>query len=235
MQPAQAAQPAQQYQQPVQQRQQPAQPAQPAQQQQPPPGAYQGAPGSIWFQNYYRIRKKVLTIWNKYWIEDYNKNILGFSKQKMFRLKEDIRIYTDEKMTQELFRIKQQEILDIWGTFAIIDSPTNTILGFIRRKAMMSTFAWDEWDVLDANKRSVGGIHESAGRGLARKFVPGGALIPEKMTLKLNNVPVAEINQKFKIIGDIWELNCLAVPQWFDRRVLLGGLLLMGMIERKHK
>ncbi|MEE9151936.1 MAG: hypothetical protein V3U20_08915 [Thermoplasmata archaeon] len=176
-----------------------------------------------------------MTIWNKYWIEDYNKNILGFSKQKMFRLKEDIRIYTDEKMTQELFRIQQQQIMDIWGTFAIVDSPTNTTLGYIRRKAMMSTFAWDEWDVLDANKRPVGGIHESAGRGLARKFVPGGALIPEKMTLKLNNVPVAEINQKFKIIGDSWELNCLAVPQWFDRRVLLGGLLLMGMIERKHK
>jgi hypothetical protein len=24
----------------------------------------------------------VLTIWNKYWIEDANKNILGFAKQK---------------------------------------------------------------------------------------------------------------------------------------------------------
>ena len=233
-QPAQAAQPAQQYQQSAQQHQQPAQQRkQPTQQ--PQPGAYQGAQSGLWFQNYYRIRKKVLTIWNKYWIEDYNKNILGFSKQKMFKLKEDIRIYTDEKMTKELFRIKQQEILDIWGTFAVIDSSTNTILGYIKRKALMSTFAWDEWDVLDAYKRPIGGIHESKGRGLARKFVPGGKLIPERMTLKLNNVPVAEINQEFKIIGDIWELKCLAVPEWFDRRTLLGGLLLMGMIERQRK
>jgi hypothetical protein len=217
----------------VQQYQQQAQPVQ--QYQQPQPGAYQGASGSIWFQNYYRIRKKVLTIWNKYWIEDHKGKMLGFSKQKMFKLKEDIRIYTDEKMTQELFMIKQQQIMDVWGTFAIIDSATNTTLGYIKRKGLMSTFAWDEWDVLDAYKRSIGGIHESAGRGLARKFVPGGRLIPEKMTLKLNNVPVAEINQKFKIIGDIWELNCIAVPEWFDRRVLLGGLMLMGMLERKHK
>ncbi|UCF07560.1 MAG: hypothetical protein JSW28_07900 [Thermoplasmata archaeon] len=220
----QQAQQAQQVQQPVQQ---PAAQAQAA--------AVQKAMSGIWFQNYYRIRKKVLTIWNKYWVEDANKKILGFSKQKMFKLKEDIRIYTDEKMTTELFRIKQQEILDIWGTFAVIDSQTNTILGYIKRKALMSTFAWDEWDVLDAYKRPIGGIHESAGRGLARKFVPGGALIPEKMTLVLNNVPVAEINQSFKIIGDIWELKCLAVPDWFDRRVLVGGLLMMGMIERQHK
>ncbi len=204
--------------------------AQPAQQQ---PQA--GAAGSIWFQNYYRIRKKVLTIWNKYWIEDQNKNILGFSKQKMFKLKEDIRIYTDEKMTQELFQIRQQEILDIWGTFAVIDSGTNTVLGYIKRKALMSTFAWDEWEVLDAYKRPIGAIQEQKGRGLARKFVPGGKLIPEKMTLTLNNVPVAEINQSFKIIGDIWELKCIAVPEWFDRRVLLGGLLMMGMIERQRK
>lgn len=234
---AQTPQPVQQRQQPAQQYQQPAQQRQkPAQQYKPPqPGAYQTAQGGIWFQNYYRIRKKVLTIWNKYWIEDYNRNILGFSKQKMFKLKEDIRIYTDEKMTQELFRIQQQEILDIWGTFAIVDSASNTTLGFIKRKALMSTFAWDEWDVLDAYKRPIGGIHESEGRGLARKFVPGGKLIPEKMTLKLNNAPVAEINQQFKIIGDIWELKCVTVPGWFDRRVLLGGLLLMGMIERQHK
>jgi hypothetical protein len=219
-------------QQPAQQQvQQQAQYQQPVQQQQPQAG---GA-GAIWFQNYYRIRKKVLTVWNKYWIEDQNKNILGFSKQKMFKLKEDIRVYTDEKMQTELFQIRQQEILDIWGTFAVIDTNTNTILGYIRRKALKSSFLWDEWQVLDAHKRPVGGIEEQKGRGLARKFVPGGKLIPEKMTLTLNNQPVAEINQSFKIIGDIWELKCMAVPQWFDRRVLLGGLLLMGMIERQHK
>jgi hypothetical protein len=65
--------------------------------------------------------------------------------------------------------------------------------------------------------------------------MPGGKLIPEKMTFKLNNVPVANIDQKFKVIGDIWNLTCTSLPQDFDRRVLLGGMLLMGMIERKRK
>lgn len=190
---------------------------------------------AIWYQNNYRVRKKVVTIGNKYWIEDPNGRKLGFSKQKLFKLKEDIRIYTDEKMNQELFRIKQQQIVDIWGTFKIIDSRTNTLLGYIKRKALKSTFAWDEWDVYDANNRLIGGIHESKGRGLARKYAPGGGLIPEKMTLKINNVPVAEINQKFKIIGDIWNLNCINVPPQFDRRVLLGGVILMAMIERRQK
>ncbi|MFQ6107338.1 MAG: hypothetical protein ACE5QF_07115 [Thermoplasmata archaeon] len=204
---------------------------------QPTPGQEQVAPSSapIWYQNAYRIKKKVLTVGNKYWIEDVRGNVLGFSKQKLFKLKEDIRVYSDESMKQELFSIKQEQILDVWATFAVVDSQTNSTLGFIKRKALASMFVRDEWEIYDANDRLIGGIYEEKGRGLARKYVPGGSLIPEKMTFKLNNVPVAEINQKFKIIGDIWDLKCANVPRDFDRRVLLACLLLMGMIERGRK
>ena len=189
----------------------------------------------IWFQNAYRIRKKVLTLWNKYWVEDQRGKRLGFSKQKMFRLKEDIRVYTDEKMKQELFKIKQQQILDIWATFAVVDTRTNATLGYIRRKALASSFIRDEWEVYNAHNQLVGGIYEGTGRGLARKYLPGGSLIPEKMTFTLGNIHVANIDQKFKIIGDIWNLTCTYMPRDFDRRVLLSCMLLMGMIERDRK
>jgi len=188
----------------------------------------------IWKQDSYRIRKKTLTIGNKYWIEDAKGRILGFSKQKLFKLKEDIRIYSDESLSQELFSIKQQQIMDMWGKFAVVDS-SNMHLGYIRRKALMSGFIRDEWEVYDANEQLIGGIYESMGRGLARKFVPGGKLIPEKMIFKLDGRDVAKIDQKFKIIGDIWTLQCLNLPENFDRRVLLSCLILMGMIERARK
>jgi hypothetical protein len=201
-----------------------------------PPPSMQGTPGSgIWYQNNYRIRKKVLTIWNKYWIEDPGNNLLGFSKQKMLKLKEDIRIYTDESMNSELFAIKQEQIFDAWGTFAIIDTNTNTTLGFIRR-GFLSEFGRDAWEMQDANRRPVGRIFEtSLGRALARKYMPGGGLVPEKMTVELDGKPIAEINQEFKIIGDIWNINCIAVPPTLDRRVMLSCALLMGMIERDRK
>ncbi len=217
--------------------------AQPVQAAQPQPAttartaAPQGQPvavAPIWTQNFYRIRKKVLTLWNKYWIEDQQGNILGFSKMKMFKLKEDIRIYTDENMTQELFSIRQQQILDIWGTFAVVDN-NNVNLGYIKRKALSSSFVRDEYEVYDAYNRLLGGIYEDTGRGLARKWVPGGGLIPEHMDMTLNGQKVATINQQFKIIGDIWELQCLAIPPYLDRRVLLACLLMMGMIERDRK
>lgn len=189
----------------------------------------------LWYQNFYRVRKKVLAIGNKYWIEDASGRVLGFSKQKILKLKEDIRIYTDETMKHELFRIQQQQIIDIWGKFALIDSTTEQIVGYIRRKAAKSTFAWDEWEMYDANNQLIGKIEESKGRGLLRKYMPGGKLIPERMTITLGGKPVAEVNQKFKVIGDIWELNCQNLPPNVDRRPLVGALILMAMIERQRK
>ena len=84
-----------------------------------------GASG-VWQQGFYRIRKKTLTIGNKYWLEDQSGTTLGFCKQKLFKLKEDIRIYSDENESQELFCIKQVQIIDAWGKFSVINSATNT-------------------------------------------------------------------------------------------------------------
>ncbi|RLF36479.1 MAG: hypothetical protein DRN03_03620, partial [Thermoplasmata archaeon] len=161
----------------------------------------------IWNRDFYRVRKKVLTIGNKYWIEDEDGNVIGFTKQKLLKLKEDIRVYTDESMSQEVFRIQQEQIMDVWGKFAVIDSASDRILGYIKRKALKSGFLWDEWEIYDANENLIGRVEESKGLGLVRKYVPGGALVPEKMKVKLDGREVAEINQKFKIIGDIWELR----------------------------
>jgi len=198
------------------------------------PAMAQAVP-SLWTLNFYRIRKKVLALTGQYWIEDQAGNQLAYSKQKLLRLKEDIRVYTDASMTRELFQIRQTQILDIWGTFAIVDSGTNAILGYIRRRALTSSFIADEWEMRDPYNNLVGEIKESTGRGLARKYLPGGGLIPEKLTMTLVGQPIATINQQFKIIGDIWEIQCLNVPATFDRRVFLGGVLLMGMVERARK
>ena len=207
----------------------------------PPPGPGPGvtavttATGGLWFQNYYRLRKKALAVVNQYWIEDAGGRPLAYSRQKFLKLKEDIRVYSDEQMARELFRIQQLQVMDAWGRFAVIDSATNVPVGMVRRKALSSAFVRDAWEVYDAAQHLIGGIYEEKGRGLMRKWLPGGQLIPEKMTLSLGGRPVATIDQQFKVIGDVWEVNCTAVPATLDRRVLLGGCLLMSMVERARK
>ena len=70
----------------------------------------------------------------------------------------------------------------------------------------------------------------------ARNIIPYvGSLIPFKFVLSFNDKIIGEINQKVKVIGDIWEMNCLEVPEKVDRRVLVSCILLMGLVERKMK
>lgn len=192
------------------------------------------AEDSIWCQGYYRTRKKTLALTNQYWIEDANGRCLGYAKQKMLKLKEDIRIFSDESMTAELFRIQQEQIMDMWGTYAVIDSRSNVCVGKVKR-SIMSGLGPDEWYFLDPQGQQVGRIVEGTGRGLARKYIPLGGLIPEHVKLEFYGQQVAEIKQQFKVIGDIWEVDCCRVPPQFDRRVLLAGMVLMGIIERERK
>ena len=189
----------------------------------------------LWQQDHYVIKRKILRIVDQYWIEDLQGNKLAYSKQKFWRIKEDIRIYTDDSMNHELFCIKQAQIIDMWGKFDVIDSDTNTFLGYFRRKALKSSFISDEWEIYDKDRHLIGRLAERTGRGLARKYVPGGKLIPEKITMELDGQPVVQIDQKFKIVGDIWNVQCHSLPDRFDRRVLLASVILMAMIERQRK
>lgn len=192
------------------------------------------AQSAIWYQNFYRIRKKVIAITNQYWIEDRDGKTMGYTKQKLVPIREDIRIYSDDSMSSELFRIKQEQIMDMWGTFAIIDSTTGVCVGKLRRKAM-SQIGKDEYLLLDYMGQQVGRVAESSGRGLARKYLPGGGLVPEHVFVEFSGQQVAEIKQQFKVIGDVWEVDCSRVPPQFDRRTLLASMILMGMIERDRK
>jgi uncharacterized protein YxjI len=175
-----------------------------------------------------------VAIANQYWIEDQEGHSLGYTKQKLIRIREDIRIYSDESMSTEIFKIKQEQIVDMWGTFAIIDSATDVCVGKLKRQAM-SQIGKDEYLLLDSSGQQIGRVAESSGRGLARKYMPGGGLVPEHVTVEFYGQEVAEIKQRFKVIGDVWEVDCSRLPPQFDRRTLIATMLIMGMVERDRK
>ena len=193
----------------------------------------QGQTPTLWNQQYYKVRKKVASIATKYFIEDQKGNMLGFTKQKMMKLKEDIRIYSDKKMKHELFQIRQTQIVDAWGNYAVIDTPSGQCVGNIKRMAGKSMLA-SEYMLLDPQGQQVGRIFEEKGKGALRRFVPGGGLVPQSVKMEFGGQVCGEIKQKFKMVGDIWEADASCVPPNMDRRVLIGAMLMMSMIERKR-
>ena len=109
----------------------------------------------------FTIRRKVFTIFGaKFHIYNEEGELLGFSKQKAFKLKEDIRIYTDETMTEERTVIKARSMLDISAAYEVVDARTGEAVGVLQRRGLKSMLR-------DASDRPVLLIAHSMGSVIA--------------------------------------------------------------------
>ena len=95
--------------------------------------------------DHYLIQTKFWRLFGgAFWFKDQNDQIIAYSKQKRFKLKEDIVLYTDESCTQPLLQIKARSIIDIWATYDITDPNTGEHIGSLQRKGMKSLIR-DSW------------------------------------------------------------------------------------------
>ncbi|MBS3816671.1 MAG: hypothetical protein KGY76_03815 [Candidatus Thermoplasmatota archaeon] len=183
-------------------------------------------------KNKFTIRQKVLSIGNKYYMEDDMARTVGFCKQKVFKLKEDIRIYKSKDMNEELFRIKQEEILDFSGTFEVIDSRTNKTIGFLKRKGFKSIMK-DEWVLKDPQKREIGRVKEdSAIKALLRRTIL--SFLPYNYKISYQGQQVGKFKEKLTLIRDVYNLNMNNDPNFqVDRRLLLAIAICLDAIENE--
>ncbi len=186
-----------------------------------------------WDQNHYQLQQKVLAVAMQYRILDPSGGLVGYVKQKVLKLKEDIRIFADDSMQQEVLLIKQKQVLDFTGAFAVSDPATGQLVGYLKRKGLKSIMK-DEWEILDAQVQIVGLIYEAGGlMTTLRRFISFLAFIPKTYNVELNGQIVSIFKQKFKAIGDIWDLDFSGDPNHdLDRRLGICGALMMSMVER---
>jgi uncharacterized protein YxjI len=187
----------------------------------------------MWDKDDYVIKQKVLAIGRKYFIEDGAGNKIGFCHQKAFKLKEDIRIYTDENMNTELLVMRQEQILDWSGTFAVTDPTTGRKIGSVGRKALKSILR-DTWKIFDANNTEIATVEEGGGAlAILRRFVSFLRFIPKTYDFTSNGTEIAEAKQKFQIIGDTWFLKVID-SSTVDKRLIVSAALMMDIIEQQR-
>ena len=101
---------------------------------------------------------KLLALASQIRVIDASGNMLGYVKQKMFKLKEDIRVFADEGQTNQLFGIKANKILDFSAKYNFTDR-NGTTLGSIQRKGMRSIWK-AHYEIYDERDNMVMEIHE---------------------------------------------------------------------------
>ncbi len=124
--------------------------------------------------------------------------LLAYSKQKAFKLREDIRVFADEAQTVELLTIHADSIIDFSAAYKVIDSQSGEHVGSLRRKGWSSIFR-DSWELLDSEGVVRGRVIEDSGwKAFARRMIDlAKFVLPQSYLIQVDGQTVATMKQNF--------------------------------------
>ena len=186
-------------------------------------------------QSKFIIRRDIFAIGGAFRVLSLENKLLLYSRQKIFKLKEDIRVYNDLEMHDEVLHLNAKQILDFSGAFDVIDSKTREKIGTLRRKGIRSVIR-DKWEILDENGNLFAYIEEdSMGMALLRRFLTN--LIPQKFTIsEINtNRKLAQINQAFNPFLHWFKVDFSPdFEKRLNRRLGIAAVILLLAIEGRQ-
>ena len=182
----------------------------------------------------YLLKRQAIALTGKFRFYDPAGRLVMFSEQKMFKLREDIRVYDSEDKSREVLSVKARQIMDFSAAYDVVDTELNQKVGVLRRKGLRSILR-DEWDVLDANDQLIGQLFEdSIGLALLRRLLLGNWL-PQNYDLTVGGTRVADLKQNFNLFR--YELNLdfsMDTTRRLDRRVGIAAGILLAAVEGKQ-
>jgi hypothetical protein len=183
--------------------------------------------------NRFVVRRQVFRILGAgFHVYDVQGNVVGFSEQKAFRLKEDIRVFTDDRKTTELLSIRARQIIDFSAAYDVVDNAERRKVGAARRKGWSSIMR-DSWEILDANDVPLAQLREdSMGLALVRRFLT--TLVPQGYHLVgADGQEYATMHQRFNPF--VFKLDVEVADDCpFDRRLVLAAAVLLAAVEGRQ-
>jgi hypothetical protein len=185
--------------------------------------------------NQYMIRRKILTILGaKFHVYNTVGELILFSKQKAFKLKEDIRVFADESMSAERLVIKARHIVDFSAAYDVVDQAENRKIGALRRKGWKSLVR-DSWEFLGEDDQPIAVLAEdNMLLSLLRRFLCN--LIPQTYHVRQNGKTLITYKQNFNPF--VLKIRVSIDPDSrniIDPRLVLAGGILLAAIEGRQK
>lgn len=183
---------------------------------------------------------KLLALASQIRITDANGQMLGYVKQKMFKLKEDIRVFTDESQTNQIFGVKADRILDFSAKYNFTDRNGN-LLGSIRRKGMRSIWK-AHYEICDERENLVMEIHEESawvkvidalvGEVPVVGMFTGYFFNPAYLVSRTNGTVVARMQKQPAFFEGIFQLTQQGQMDATEETRVLLSVLTMTLLER---
>lgn len=179
----------------------------------------------------YTVRRKVLKLFGGgFYLLDPAGQVVGYSAQKAFKLKEDIRVFADEAQTRPVLRIQARQVVDFAACYDVVDEAEGRKVGAARRKGFRSILR-DSWELLDARDQPVATLQEdSMALALVRRFLSN--LVPQRFVLG-SGADAVTLKQHFNPF--VYKLD-VAIPRAsaVDRRLVLATAVLIAAIEGRQ-
>lgn len=183
---------------------------------------------------------KLLALASQIYVRDANGNLLGYVKQKMFKLKEDINIFADEGQTQLRFNIKADRIIDFSAKYTFTDA-SGRVLGGIKRQGMRSIWRAN-YDIENANGQPILKIHEENGWIKVIDSIVGelpvvgiftGYLFnPSYLVERTDGTQIIRLKKQPAFFEGKFEISPLGQMNQEEETLSLLGLLMMTLLER---
>lgn len=189
---------------------------------------------SPFLANQFTLKRQVLALTGVFRLYDVQGQVIAYSRQKMFKLREDIRVYSDESQAQELLVIQARQILDFSAAYDVFDPSEGRLVGTLRRRGFRSMLR-DEWEVLAPGDMPVGVMTEdSLGYALLRRLLLG-TLLPQNYDILAGEQKVMDLRQRFNLFRYELDLDFPAVGGLLDHRLGIAAGILLAAIEGRQE
>lgn len=185
---------------------------------------------------------KLLALASQVSVTDAHGNPLGYAKQKLLKLKEDVRIFSDASQNVELYQIKADRVIDFSARYNFFDSRTGHALGALKRRGMRSLWS-AHYEIFDGDQIVMEIKEENAWIKVADalvgeiplvNFFTGYFLNPAYLVTRTNGVSVARLQKQPAMFEGKFELTRQGqMSETEETRVLLS-LLQMIVLERSR-
>lgn len=159
--------------------------------------------------------------------------LLFYVKQRAFKLKEAITVYSDLEQTRPLLQIEARQIIDFGATYDVTTMEGERV-GALRRHGFRSVMR-DKWTILDASDQEIGCIEEdSMVLALLRRLLSN--LIPQTFVATIDGMPVGVFKQRFNpFISKIDIDFSVDTGGLLDRRLGIAAVVLLLAIEGRQR
>ncbi|MGB2750464.1 MAG: hypothetical protein WBC19_00245 [Pyrinomonadaceae bacterium] len=183
---------------------------------------------------------KLLALASQIYVRDANGNLIGYVKQKLLKLKEDINVFADEGQTQHLFNIKADRIIDFSAKYNFT-SASGQSLGSISRKGMRSIFK-AHYMIFDENGNQTMEIHEENGWVKVVDALLGEIPLlgmftgyffnPSYIVSRMDGTQVARLKKQPAFFEGVFQLEPLTQMGDDEETKVMLSVLTMTLLER---